>query len=511
MFFTLTRLKQASYFLLILFACRFAKAQVEQTGRIQVPIQNDIEAFSIASLDTSGILLHRSYLGPKEGQLEVIRLDTALHQVWKGFITIPKELSLVSTKTAYNKIYFFYKGAQFGGYQVYVVQATDGSYSSYQIKNLIPFEATEFIVSEHALMIGGYFNFRPIVLHFSLKEQRSRILPGFLNEPGELTQIKTYPDGNVDVIISAKNSSRRKCLWIRHFDNSGDLIKTVVLEPEETKNLIFGRAVKTDNDNQVIAGVYGKSSQYSRGIFVADINPYGEYKIHYYNFGDLQNFFHYMKAKREKRIKERIERRKIKGKKVKFNYRFLVHELIPYGNQFIMLGEAFYPRYTNRPNYAGISSYSPWSFAPSGRNFNNSQQSLVFDGFQYTHAVVIGFDPKGELVWDNSFEIHGVKSFQLEQFVKIVPSQDRIVLLYLFENFIRSKIIKDDQVIEGTVQNSVKTFDRQEPAKHGTQTSKLEYWYNHHFFAYGIQTLKKPENDEAFAHKVFFINKMSVR
>ena len=124
---------------------------------------------------------------------------------------------------------------------VMISNPSDGSYTSVLIQNPIYFNATEFIASNEAILIAGYFNFRPIILHYSLIEKRSRILPGFLNEPGELIQIKTYPEGNIDVVISAKNASRKKCIWIRHFDKTGDLIKTVVIEPEENKNLIFGR------------------------------------------------------------------------------------------------------------------------------------------------------------------------------------------------------------------------------------------------------------------------------
>lgn len=514
MFFTLIKSRRSSRLSVFLTFLPFIlQSQVIQSGRIEIPIRSDIETYTAVSLDTSGIILHRSFIGTKEDQLELTRLDTSLHQVWKGFLPVPKDLSIAKVKANDGKIYFFFKSSTPGSksFNVFVVKIKDGSYFSYSIKNLIPFNATEFVVSSEALLIGGYFNFRPIVLHYSIKDQRSRILPGFLNEPGELTQIKTYPDGYVDVIVSAKNNNRKKCLWIRHFDSAGDLVKTVVLEPEENKNLIFGRAVKMENDNQVIAGVYGRNSEYSRGIFVAEINTYGEYVIRYYNFADLQNFFHYMKAKREKRIKERIERRRIKGKKIRFNYRFLVHELIPYGNQFVMLGEAFYPTYANRSNSYGtpvFGNFSPWNYGLSNRYSNSYRGDYLFDGFQYTHAVVIGFDKEAKLVWDNSFEINGIKSFQLEQFVKIFASENKIALLYLYENLIRSKVIKGDQVVEGTMQDPIMTFDGLKPQKNSVQTSKLEYWYGNQLFVDGIQNFKNPVDN--LNSKVFFINKIRV-
>ncbi|MBI1767711.1 MAG: hypothetical protein HYR67_04995 [Bacteroidetes bacterium] len=504
MFFTSTKSKWINFWWLLLCVAFQTPAQVTQTRRFEIPINQDFESYQIVPLDSSGIILYRNYTGPKENQLELLRVDTALNQVWKGFLPVAKDFSFASARESDGKVYFFFKGTPFNkGYLVLVVNVKDGSYFSIAIKNLIPFNATEFVASRGSILIGGYFNYRPIVLHYSMSTAKSRILPGFLNELGELIQLKTYSNGNVDVLISAKNSSRRKCIWIRHFDGNGDLLKTIILEPEENKHLIFGRAAKMVDDNQIIAGVYGRNSAYVRGVFVADVNVYGEYKIHYYNFADLKNFFHYLKAKREKRIKDRIERRKIKGKKIKFNYRLMVHELIPYNDQFIMLGEAFFPRYSNRSSSPmANSSYSPWTYGMQGPYYRVYGTDQVFDGYQYTHAVAIGFDKNANLIWDNSFEINGIKVNQLEQFVKIFPTKDHIVLAYIFENAIRTKIIKADQVIEGTAQNSIGTNDEKEVAH--TQEGKLEYWYGNHFFVHGVQLVKNQNN----TRRVFFITKL---
>src|SRR5690606_10455418 len=295
------------------------------------------------------------------------------------------------------------------------------------------------------ILIGGYFNRVPLVLYFNISTGQSRVLPGLFNEEGELTQIRTYPDGTFQVLISAPGFTQERSLWIKNYGPDGNLIDNYALTSEDRKTLIFGRSIKTNNNMQVVAGVYGtRNREYSRGIFIATIDPNGFQQLKYYNYGDLQNFFNYMKVRRENRIKERIERRKIKGKKIKFNYRFLVHEVIEHNGQYIMLGEAFYPQYksVSSSGYAGF--FRPYN------NFGNSYMrgDQIFDGYRYTHAVVIGFDKDGKLLWDNSFEINDVKTFTLEQFVRLEVQGDRIVLLYLFDNQIRTKIIQNNTVIE---------------------------------------------------------------
>jgi hypothetical protein len=159
-----------------------------------------------------------------------------------------------------------------------------------------------------------------------------------------------------------------------------------------------------------------------------------------------------------------------------------------------MLGEAFYPRYT----------YT------TGRGYGLLRDERIFDGYQYTHAVVIGFDPQGNLKWDNSFEINDVKTMELQQFVKLSPTDSRIVLLYVYDNLIRSKIIKDNQVLEGKTEDVIKSgYKKVSLKERDIESSKLDYWYTEHFFASGIQLVKIPvsANNEVY-RKVFFINKL---
>jgi len=479
--------------------------QIDQQARYELLLNENDEndSYQVSSLAENGILVYRRVLGQKEDQLELVKVDTLLQENWRGFIALEKSLQVAHIKVQDQLIFILLKSGNYtsGDFQVIATNAENGNFKVYTIKNLIPFSPTDFLVTSYGMMLGGYFNYRPLVLFFSFQTERAKILPGFFNEQGELNQIKPYENGSIDVILSAKNFERKKCLWIRNYSAEGDLIKTTVLEPDANKNLIFGRSVKMPDEAQVVAGVYGsRNTEYSRGIFVADINQFGEYNINYYNFSELQNFFSYMKAGREKRVKERIERRKIKGKKIRFNYRLLVQEVVPYGNQFIMLGEAFYPKYT----YSSRNSYGAHSY------YSNPMMrgDRIFDGYQYTHAVVIGFDANGKLKWDNSFEINDVKTFDLQQFVKIAPTDNHIALLYLYNNLIRSKIIRDDQVLEGKTTDPVKSKFASDVIKEkDTQNSKLDYWYPRHFFASGVQRVGNQQAD-GFYRKVFFINKL---
>lgn len=475
--------------------------QVSQTNRYELPLEKN-DYFEVMPSQEDGIFLYRRLYALSDDKLEIIKLDTAFNLNWKGYLSLDKRMQLMAKRAIRGQFYLLLRRMDLrrNNMELYKVSQTDGSYIKYEVRNYIPFAPTEFHITEKAALIGGYFNNVPVVLSYSFAEQRSKLLPGLLNETGELTQIKTFPDGTFDVLISARNYLKQQTVWIKSYDANGDLQANYSLVPEENKHLIFARAMKTEDDIQLIAGVYGgRNSEYSRGLFMASVDPSGLQQLRYYNYGDLENFFKYMKAKREQRVKDRIERRKIRGQKIRFSYRFLVHEIVPYKNQYVLLGEAFYPRYKSvDPSY---------SFFGGGPRYHGVYNGRIFDGYSYTHAVVMGFDEDGKLLWDNSFEINDVKTFTLEQFVKLEVQEDRIALLYLFENELRTKIIQDDEVLEGKTFEPIKTKRENEVVKkEETELSKLDYWYQNYFYAYGIQEITNPGTGK---RRVFFINKIS--
>jgi hypothetical protein len=205
-------------------------------------------------------------------------------------------------------------------------------------------------------------------------------------------------------------------------------------------------------------------------------------------------------------VKSRIERRRIQGKKIRMNYRFLVQELIPYKDQYILLGEAFYPKYVSvdRGYYNGFFARDP--FLP----VNMLHNGRVFDGYHYTHAIVMGFKPNGDLIWDNSFEINDVKTYTLEQFVKLEMQDDQIALLYMFENNLRTKIIRNNDVLEGKSVDPIKTsFDSDVVKRNNANIGKLEYWYGKYMFAYGVQEIENPARQPQ-KRKVFYITKLNL-
>jgi hypothetical protein len=490
-----------------------AFAQLDQS-RFEVPLfgAEEIQP-SVISLGTDGLLLYRRFTAFRDtDQLEVTRLDTAFQPVWSGFVDIDNNLSLVDTDASERRVHILLRNRimAYASFQIISLEKESGRFQVYTVSSQIPMVPVEFRVTQRAALIAGYFNQRPLVLYFDLTARRAKILPGFFNTAGEITQLEVDDRGFIELIFSMRMVDRKKELWVRTYDPEGNLIRNNVLRAEDRHNLIFGRSVVTADGRKVVAGVYGnRFSEYSRGVFVARLDEEGESTIRYYNYSELKYFFNYMKAGRQQRIRDRIERKKVRGKEIKFNYRLLVHELVPHDGKYLLLGEAFYPKYRYYYGSAGNSPYrSPLLFGmPLARS------EPVFDGFQYTHAVVLAIRPDGQLAWDNSFEINGIRTFELDQFVKLQIRGSQVALLYTYGNEIRGKIVDENEVKEArTFDPILLKFRDDKVPPNGTEVSRLDYWFGQTLFASGVQRVQNLRDSDVLTNRrVFFINKIRYR
>ena len=514
MYFTSIRwLFNKDIFFFLFFGVVSSYGQIIQKNRVDIPLLPfEYNYFKIASFKEKGLLLYRALLAPDANYIEFKKLDTLFNEKWSGTIPLDRNQFLfkVKAKEGFLVLLFWNKNSSKQNFQALLVNEAKSSYVLYEINNAIPFNPTDFEITGSSLIIGGYINLRPIVLHYSFSTKVTKVLPGYFNEPGEITQIKTYRNGNFDIIVRVKNQEKRKSLWFRSYTMEGNLISSITLTPEKRKNFIYGKSIQLANGNQLIAGTYGRTTEYAQGIFISVADTIGRSKINYYNFGKLKNFFSFMRARKEARIKSRIERRTLKGKQVRFNYKIIVHDLIPYKNQFLLVGESYFPHFSY-PTYSTRSLNTP-SFGLNPYLNSNSvyRGDYVFDGYQYTHAFIVGFNRSANLLWDNCFEINDLKNMQLEEFVKVLPSDNQTTLLYLFENSIHSKIINDSIVVMQRELIPIKvTNDNYETPRKDGDANALTYWYNNYFIASGVQRLRdKKLGKYGPEQRVFYLSKI---
>ena len=480
--------------------------QFYQAERIEFELGEKDEDFLIIPAWEEGLFLSRKVKNKetkRDFKYELTKLDTTLAIQWQLNDYVDLEYVLIGYDYIGPYVYFLYNSSlKRKKYKAIRFHSITQAKEVFDIEMEFEFQLTEFEVIDETLVFGGYVNNRTTFIAYKFNEPSPIALPGFRNEPSEIMQLEMEPDKNVfNVLLSYLTPEKKRSIAIKSYNLSGELIKDFILRPQGDYGLLYGRSIAVNDEMHLVVGTYTqRKSDLSRGIFVSTVDQDASHVINYYNYADLKNFFNYMKAKKEIRVKKKIERRKIKGKKNKFYYKLIVDDIIELDDQYIMIGEAFYPKY----NYGstGYSSFSPYSYGGNG----------FFEGYKYTHAVIIGFDKQGRILWDNSFEIQDVITYNLYHYVNAIPSKDGILLLYLYENNIRTKLIRGSKVLD--VQENVELknpYDDLTLSKEVTY-STLEKWYANNLFAYGIQKIGKVNASIADEKReVFFINKISIK
>lgn len=480
-----------------------------QPNRIEFEIGPKDGQFQIIPADDNGMLVVNPTRSRNKDKYEwqFYLLDSTLNVVWKRNYDISINTNFLGYDHSGESFYMLFGKSQYKLEKMEVMElsAVSGDSTQYTIDTVFPMQLGFFESLGNTLIFGGYANFRPVVMLFDTEKRKPKVLPGFYNSKSDILDIQTNDESKHFTVMLRETTIKKKItISLRTFQTNGEILVTKKLDAEYEKSLIDGVSTFFKSGVQYVTGTYARrKSEYSRGLYIAKLNRGEQELIKYHNYADLNNFFSYMRAKRETRVKERITRRKVKGKKVKFNYRLLVHDIIQRGEEYVLIGEAYYPKYSS-----GGSNY--YSGAVEG---NTDWINPNFLGFRYTHAVVVGFDKNGEVLWDNSFEINDILSYDLKKYVNVSVEKDKIVLIYSYEDVIRAKVIQGNEILEGKSFNPIElTFQSDEIDETNAEMEGLEKWYDNYFYAYGIQRIKNMKDSNVkLNRKVFYINKISYK
>ncbi|MEQ9468493.1 MAG: hypothetical protein RLN88_13855 [Ekhidna sp.] len=487
---------------------RDTSAVIIQPNRIEFEKYREASDFYVVPGGEDGILVVEDTEESVKGggyHWKLQMVDTSLQVVWSQNVVVPVDGSLLGYEYFEGKFYLLFSKSRYRieDLIVYQLNSSNTDYIKYEITTVFPIEITHFESVGETLLIAGYANFRPVLITFNINERKPRVVPGFYDNKNDILDLVVDDESKFfTVILSERMRNKKFTVRVKTFSDNGDIIQDNLINPGERRSILDAASTTFAGGLQYLAGTHSKKSlQYSQGFYLSKfINGQQQFNK-YYPFADLNNFFGHLKPKREERIMSRIERKREKGKTKKFSYRLLVHEILERDGEYIMIAEAYYPRY-NHSNNSGYGGF--------GTNTGFGRSNPFFLGYKYTHAVVLAFDPNCNILWDQTFKIEDIQSYSLEKNVVVSASGDKVVLMYLKENEIRSKVVEGNEIIEGKTFNPIKlSFEADEVKSKDPEIEGLKRWYDDTLFAYGEQSIKN-ENGVAgkTTRKVFYINKI---
>lgn len=317
----------------------------------------------------------------------------------------------------------------------------------------------------------------------------------------EFTEFQVLKEKN-EAYIYAKmiNKKKRMDMYVVQLNDRGGKESMFNLTKKINKTLIDISCSKLDDGRAVYTGTYSsKSSKTSQGIFFIQADKGKVEFAQYYNFLDLKNFLSYLPERAQKRIEKKKDRKQNRGVEMEMNYRIACHQMIEVEDGYLFLGESYYPTYRTET----YTTYTNGVASTSTRT--------VFDGYQYTHAILSKFDKEGTLVWDQVFEMWSAyKPFTVKKFISI-SQQDQEAIKLIFSS--RNKINVMSFDYDGNIITDSKSEEIQtnfEGDKTKRSFSNINFWYDNYFIAYGNQKIKNRDNepDTKRVRNVYFVNKI---
>lgn len=491
-----------------LFFCASLVAQVSNEKRIEFELKDEYKNETIYEFGKDGFVIFSQSTDreDKKYQWKYELFGNDLVSVKSVEVGLDSDFLLDETFVGDGKIYQLFKHRS--EYAIVTIDAL-----TLESKTITGEMESKMRISNMAI-IGDYVYMTaerkgvPFVLAVDLNGSERKFfpieIPEFKPKNIRIENMQIMKDSKeIFIFLEAVVSKKISKTYVMRLDDQGNKKELYDFSKNFTQIITSATASQIAPGKFIFTGTYSKTSRItSEGMYFALVSDGQVEKINFYNFLDLDNFLSYLPEKKQEKIEKKKEKKEKKGKELTLRYLLATHNVINTNDGYIFIGEAFYPTY--RTEYYTTTSYV------NGRAVTTQQSRQVFDGYQYTHAVIAKFDKNGEKVWDQSFEMWmAYKPFYVKRFIRIAEQeQNALKLVFASRSQIHSKKIDfDGKVLEDEKSEDLETGYEGDKTK-GSFTN-ISYWYDNFFIAYGSQTIKnKTDEDVARKRTVFFINKI---
>ncbi|MBS3913222.1 MAG: hypothetical protein KG003_01895 [Bacteroidetes bacterium] len=304
--------------------------------------------------------------------------------------------------------------------------------------------------------------------------------PGISGEKFNILNLDIMDNDEVAVVYSFGPKKLRE-LDVLVLDAEGKTLVPRLMESAsiEERNLAINASVtRLGKGDYALTGNYNKKGKSdANGVYFA---RYSDGKIGYlsnFDYSDFDHFYDHLSAKEREKREAKIEKKKSKGKDVTLTALSIMHKTISTKTGLVFIAEYYYPTY-----------YTVTTTSYSGGKATTTTRT-EFDGYQYTHALIVGIDKNGKKVYDLNFPIRPqYKPFVPVRFLRTYSDSDIVHMVYTSGRRIYSARVEDNK-LENKYFDMLNKLGQNEKDK-GSASSSI-YWYDNYFFILEIEKTKE--------------------
>jgi hypothetical protein len=504
-------MKQVFHFcsvLFIMFLSTQAYGQVNSQKRIEFDSKDGFSDEEIHVFGSKGFIMSSRSEEKQDGMSKwnYELYNTDLQSVKLKNIKIDSKFSSDKTFRNDKGLFVFYRDKK-SNFKLVSVQADELVIK--QANGMLPNKTyvNDMVVLGEYAFLDASIKKKPFLISVNCKTGKTNLIPIVI---GDYSAKKTYTQrmqvlessGEILVYVEVMVKKSKNEIYVVQMNDKGKKTGMFHFTEGISENIIDISGSSVGEGSYVFTGTYSRSAMSSEGIFFSRVDNNKVDFINFVKFLDMKNFLSYLPKREQDKIEKKIKKKEKKGKELTLSYRIADHAVIPSDDGFLFLGEAFYPTY-RQESYTTTSTVN-------GVSTTTTQYRTVFDGYQYTHAVLAKFNAQGELLWNQTFAMWpSYKPYFVKRFISLAEqSEDNIKMVFASYNRIVSKTISlDGVVIQENKSEEIETGYSGDKAKYSY--SNIDFWYDQFFIAYGNQVIKNKEDKSVKRkRKVFFISRI---
>jgi hypothetical protein len=398
----------------------------------------------------------------------------------------------------------------------------------YEADNLLPMDLVEFLVLDKKAIFMGNADARPVVQILSLEEKTVQTVQGIYGNETHVVQILKLPELEaLEVVLRRRGPFKSQETLILTFDLQGTLLRELKVAPlgDPDEEILDGLLLAGAGYGQTLIGAYGKEVRNSyKGMYLAQINEFGEQNIGLYTLADFPNFYTYLPEKQRLKQEEILADQLEKGKIPSIRNAYAIRDVKEFEDRYLIYFDQFsvsssrgpgtvaptLPSQRYRYDRSSRMGYIPYYMDPYNSFGGPIQTYTLVTEYTYRSAHFMEVEKTGQVIWDNSARYEDVNTTYPEPFAEVSVQGEDVFHLYLVNDQIKlSYFKKGERLLEN--QTIPLELDESKGTIQFTDLGSLRllHWYGPYFVLSGLQKIRfTNEQQKEEVREVFFIQKL---
>ncbi|WBL43592.1 transcriptional regulator [Algoriphagus halophytocola] len=399
----------------------------------------------------------------------------------------------------------------------------------FDVSNVLEMELTEFLVQERKVIFMGTSDSRPVLQILDLDTKSVHTLQGIYGNDTQIMQIRKMPESkSLEVVLSRKGVYKNRDILINTYDLNGNLLREVKVDQfgEQGQGIMDGMLVSTGQYQEAMIGAFGLERRNTyQGMYIMDLNEFGEYNFKLYTLEDFPNFYNYLEGKSREKREADVLKDLDKEKTPEIINKYAIRDIRQKEDAYYIYFDQFTVS-NNRSGYIpGVSSsnggyrYDRWSRMGNtvmndpimGTRFP-SQSYQVVPEFRYQSAHFVKVSKAGPVLWDNASTYNEMVTTYPEAFGEIAVVGEEFYHMFVENLILKLSYFNKGEKIFENLEFEIKLINENERIQDtNVESLRLIHWYDRYYLMSGTQKIRYQANDRTEqVREVFFLTKILV-